>query len=235
MRIAIVEDNEANRLTLEQHINTFSSDHHLSCTIDWYPNGLSIVDNYQSNYDIIYFDVEMEIMDGMTAAKKIRLVDEAVMIVFITNYVQFAIEGYAVNAVDFLLKPLNYFNFSEHFKKLLKKQANQEHKHLTIKASSGFKKINLNELVFVESDGHYLKLHTLEQTYTILDAMKHMEQKLKEDGFFRCNNCYLVNLKHVSGIEKNIAKVGRYDLQISRPRKKEFLESLTNYIGDDLS
>lgn len=235
MRIAIVEDNESNRLTLEQHIETFSSHHNITCTIDWYQDGLSIVNSYQSDYDIIYFDVEMEIMDGMTAAKKIRLVDESVMIVFVTNYVQFAVEGYAVNAVDFLLKPLTYFNFSEHFKKILKKQANQEQKHLTIKASSGFQKIKLNELVFVESDGHYLKLHTLEQSYTILDSMKNMEQRLIEDDFFRCNNCYLVNLKHVTGIEKNIAKVGRYDLQISRPRKKEFLESLTNYIGDDLS
>ncbi len=235
MRIAIVEDNEANRLTLEHHIETFFNQHHIKCTIECYHDGLGIVDNYQSNYDIIYFDVEMAIMDGMTAAKKIRQVDEAVMIVFVTNYVQFAIEGYAVNAVDFLLKPLTYFNFSEHFKKVLKKQAHQEQKHLTIKASSGFQKINLSDLIFVESDGHYLKLHTSEQTHTILESMKNMEQKLLKDDFFRCNNCYLVNLKHVSGIEKNIAKVGRYDLQISRPRKKEFLEALTNYIGDDLS
>lgn len=235
MKIAIVDDNEAYRQTLEQHIKTFFESHHMTYTIDCYDDGLGMVDSYKSNYDIIYFDVEMEFMDGMTAAKKIRQVDEEVLIVFVTNYVQWAIEGYAVNATDFLLKPLSYFNFSEHFKKVLKKQAQKEQKHLTIKVNSGLQKINLSELFFIESDGHYLKLHMFDQVFTILDSMKNMEQKLAEDDFFRCNNCYLVNLKHVSGIDKNIAKVGHYDLQISRPRKKEFLETLTNYIGDDLS
>lgn len=121
MKIAIVEDNEANYLTLKQHIDSFFKAHNLIGTIDYYPDGLALVNSFKNNYDIIYFDVEMELMDGMTAAKKIRQIDEEVLIVFVTNYVQWAIEGYTVNATDFLLKPLSYFNFSEHFKKIQKR------------------------------------------------------------------------------------------------------------------
>ncbi|PLS32673.1 DNA-binding response regulator [Carnobacterium maltaromaticum] len=233
MKIAIVEDNEANFLTLKQHIDSFFKAHNLIGIIDYYPDGLALVNSFKNNYDIIYLDVEMELMDGMTAAKKIRQIDEEVLIVFVTNYVQWAIEGYTVNATDFLLKPLSYFNFSEHFKKIQKRLNHNEQKYLTIKAGSGFTKIKLSELFFIESEGHYLKIHTHEQTFTLLESMKNMEKKLLEEDFFRCNNCYLVNLKYVTGIEKNTAKVGHYNLQISRPRKKEFLEALTAYIGGD--
>lgn len=230
MRIAIVDDKQEIQQQLGEFIKTYSTDQQIPITVTYFSNGLEIVDNYRSNFDVIYFDVQMPIMDGMTAAKKIRQVDENVIIVFLTNYVQWAVEGYSVNAFDFILKPLSYFVFTEHFKKIQRKIL-ETNKSILIKNKNGMIRILLNNLYFVESDGHYLIFHTVEKNIETIGSMKKIESELASKNFFRCNNGYLVNLAHVNNFTGNIVQVGHYDLQISRPRKKLFIQALTNYLG----
>lgn len=230
MRIAIVDDKKEIQQQLGEFIKTYSTNQQIPITVTYFSNGLEIVDNYRSNFDVIYFDVQMPIMDGMTAAKKIRQVDENVIIVFLTNYVQWAVEGYSVNAFDFILKPLSYFVFTEHFKKIQRKIL-ETSKSILIKNKNGMIRILLNNLYFVESDGHYLIFHTVEKDIEMIGSMKKIESELASKNFFRCNNGYLVNLAHVNNFTGNIVQVGHYDLQISRPRKKLFIQALTNYLG----
>jgi len=230
MRIAIVDDKKEIQQQLGEFIKTYSTNQQIPITVTYFSNGLEIVDNYRSNFDVIYFDVQMPIMDGMTAAKKIRQVDENVIIVFLTNYVQWAVEGYSVNAFDFILKPLSYFVFTEHFKKIQRKIL-ETSKSILIKNKNGMIRILLNNLYFVESDGHYLIFHTVEKNIETIGSMKKIESELTSKNFFRCNNGYLVNLAHVNNFTGNIVQVGHYDLQISRPRKKLFIQALTNYLG----
>lgn len=233
MHIAVVEDNEEHRTTLVNHLNSFAKEFGIAITVDSYESGFSFLDHFHSNYDIIYLDVQMPHMDGMETAHEIRSRDTLVDIVFVTNYVQWAIYGYAVNASDFLLKPLTYFNFQEHFKKINNKIAQRGSNFISIKTPSGIRKLNVNEILYIESEGHYLSFHLLEETFSILETMREMEETLVPYNFFRCNNSYIVNLKYVQGVEKNIVSVGSSELQISRPRRKEFLEALTNYISEN--
>ncbi|MGM0213764.1 LytR/AlgR family response regulator transcription factor [Enterococcus sp. AZ109] len=231
MKIAIVEDDIQQQNCFISLVNRYTVENGIPVTITPFNDGIEIIERYHGEFDVIYFDVEMPIMDGMTTAKKIRAIDPNVVIIFLTNYVQFAIDGYAVNAEDFLLKPLTYFNFSEHFKKIIEKLSNKKHETITIKTNSGIRKILLEDLIYVECEGHYLYFYTNDQVYSLLGSMKNTETELKDKHFFRCNNCYLVNLKHVRAIDGNTAHVGRFDLRISRPRKKDFLTALTNYLG----
>lgn len=235
MRIAIVEDNQEEQKRLITCINQYCDEFNLPVTITTFTDGLQIVDKYAANFDIIYFDVEMPLMDGMTAAKKIRKIDDKVMIVFITNYVQWAIEGYSVNARDFLLKPISYFNFKEHFNKIVSKFASTEKPTITLKVSSGYRKVNLDDIYYIESEGHYLNFYTPDDTITILESMKKIEERLANNNFYRCHNGYIVNLKHVTAIDKNIVHLGKFDVQVSRPKKKDFLNALTNYIGNEVN
>lgn len=232
MRIAIVEDDVQQQEKLSKYITKCATENQVTIQIDRFSDGIQIVDNYNSGFDVIYFDIEMAHMDGMTAAKKIRQIDTEVIIVFITNHVQFAVEGYSVDAADFLLKPLHYFSFSEHFKKVKKSFDTKSNRSMSFKASQGFRKINLDELLYAESQGHYIHLYLSDETLSIWDTMKNLEEKLLPFDFFRCNNGYLVNLKLVKGIENNHVLIGNEKLTISRPRKKEFLSVLTNYLGD---
>lgn len=230
MRVAIVEDNLEERERLIQLINRYAGEQSVPVTLTVYEDGIQAVDQYRAEFDVIYFDVQMPVMDGMTAAKKIRRLDKNVIIVFITNYVQWAVEGYSVQAFDFMLKPLSPFGFQEHFKKLLR-QLESHQNSITIKSTDGIRKIALPDLYYVESEGHYLHFHTVDEVIDSIGTMKNTESELREQHFFRCNNGYLVNLNHVKAINGNLVQVGDDLIQISRPRKKDFMAALTDYLG----
>ncbi|EOT39616.1 LytR/AlgR family response regulator transcription factor [Enterococcus columbae] len=233
LKIAIVDDFTPDREKLAQCLLQYGKEADIKFDISYFKDGIEIVDRY-IGFDIIYFDVEMEIMDGMTAAKKIRALDPKVTIVFLTNYVQWAIEGYSVQASDFLLKPLSYFSFKEHFKKLLQRIQPMDKATYSIKNAGNIQKILVDDIYYVESQGHYLHFHLRNQpTITLLNSLKNVEKELAAYDFFRCNNCYLVNLNHVEAIEGQQAIVAGEALQISRPRKKEFLQQLTLFMAKD--
>lgn len=232
MRIAIVEDDDKARKKLHDCIDRYAADHHLTIKVLSYNDGVQITSDYPANLDLIYFDVQMPVMDGMTAAKKIRQRDSQVLIVFLTNYVQYAIDGYEVQAADFLLKPITYFSFSAHFDKLVDRMQKSD-KSITINHDNEIHRVPLNQLYYVESAGHYLNFHLSQQVFRQIGSLKNLEQELKPDHFFRCNYGYLVNLGLVTGVSGNTVHVGPFDLQISRSRKKAFLQALTNYLGTE--
>lgn len=236
MKIAIVEDQKVEQERLTSYIQSYCQEHGLSVDITCFNDGIGITSDYQKMFDVIYLDVEMEIMDGMTTAKKIRQVDRDVLIVFVTNHSQVAIQGYSVEAIDFLLKPLSHFVFEEHFKKILRKlpSPEEEEAYLYIKNKASTFKIAQKDIFYIESEGHHLHIHTKEETITTSNSLKNMESLLDKKNFFRSNSGYIVNLTYVERIEGSISYVNGVPLQISRPRKKEFMTALTNYVGDTL-
>ncbi|MGT2715978.1 LytR/AlgR family response regulator transcription factor [Streptococcus respiraculi] len=236
MNIAIVEDQKVEQERLSKYITDYCQTIKRPIEITCFNDGIDIISDYQPRFDIIYLDVEMEIMDGMTTAKKIRAIDKEVLIVFVTNHSQVAIQGYSVEAIDFLLKPLSNFVFKEHFKKMLRKLPNleEEQQYLYIKNKASTFKIAQKEIYYIESEGHQLHIHSKQETITTNNTLKNMEQLLDKKTFFRSNSGYIVNLAYVEKIEGNLAYIQGEALQISRPRKKDFLTALTNYIGDTL-
>lgn len=236
MKIAIVEDQRVEQERLTRYIKTFCQQAGLPVEVTCFNDGLDITSDYKAQFDVIYLDVEMEIMDGMTTAKKIRQKDKEVLLVFVTNHSQVAIQGYSVEAIDFLLKPLSNFVFEEHFKKILRKlpTPEEDQQFLYIKNKASTFKIAQKDILYIESEGHHLHIHTKNETITTSNTLKNMESLLDSSTFFRSNSGYIVNLAHVEKIEGNISYVGGQALQISRPRKKDFMTALTNYVGDTL-
>lgn len=230
MRIAIVEDDPKAANQLKKCIQHYAAKHQLTIDILLFNDGVQITSAYPDHLDVIYFDVQMPVMDGMTAAKKIRQHDPQVLIVFLTNYVQYAIDGYEVQAADFLLKPVTEFSFSAHFDKLRARIGHHD-RFVTVKHGDEIDKISLRDLYYIESAGHYLNYHTRDQVYKTIGSLKNADQELAADNFFRCNYGYLVNLALVTGVSNNTVHVGPFDLQISRSRKKDFMAALANYLG----
>ncbi|MGO4928871.1 LytR/AlgR family response regulator transcription factor [Fundicoccus sp. Sow4_F4] len=233
LNIAIVEDQQEERLKVASFIQTYAEKFNLSINIEFYSDGIEIIDKYDAKYDIIYLDVEMEYLDGMSAAKKIREYDSEVLLVFITNHSQVAIQGYSVEATDFLLKPLSYFTFSTHFEKIIKKTSLQE-TSIYLKVGGILQRINLKEILYFESQGHNILVHTTAKTIQITETLRHLETKL-DHSFFRCNHSFIVNMNHVHGIEANDIILTNYEkIPVSRSKKKDFLSHLTEFIGDEL-
>ncbi len=234
MRIAVVDDAELYRENLVECLRQCGVKHSLDIEIDCYADGIEILEKKDIVYDVIYLDIKMNFVDGMEAAREIRERDSDVIIVFCTNYVQYAIDGYSVNAMDFLIKPVSEFAFNEHFKKLLTKFQSKEEPFLLIKTKLGLRKVKYSKILYLESEGHYVKLVTKSEEIVFLETLKNLEAQLDNKSFFRCNSCYIVNLNYVKEVVDNYAILDEHSLQVSRTRKKSFMEALTNFIGDDI-
>ena len=230
--IAIVEDEKMYAEQLEEYLHRYEKDNGELFDITVYSDGDQIVNKYKSQFDLILMDVEMKFMDGMSAAEEIRKIDTEVVIIFITNMAQYAIRGYAVDALDYVLKPVSYFAFSQRLNRAISRMKKRETKMIMVNIKGGTVRLNLANIFYIESQGHTLILHTILGDYETSGTMKELEEKLYDMNFCRGNKGYLINLQHVDSVEDGCAVVNGERLVISRPRKKEFMEALTAYWGE---
>ena len=141
-------------------------------------------------------------------------------------------KGYAVEALDYVLKPINYFAFSQRIDRALGRMVKRKAKYINISTKSGIRKIEIPDIYYIEIQDHDLYFHTKSGEYSQRGTMKEIEEKLEKESFFRCNKCYLVNLEYVTGIEENNVLVGNEKVQVSRARKKELLDVLNDYLNE---
>ena len=232
VKIAIVEDEQLYAKQLHEYLRKYEKENGEAIEVTIYSDGDQIVEKYQSQYDIILMDIEMKFMDGMSAAEEIRKIDTEVVIIFITNMTQYAIRGYAVDALDYVLKPVSYFALSQRLNRAIGRMRKRESKMIMVNMKGGIVRLNIANIYYIESQGHTLILHTILGDYETSGTMKEMESKLLGMNFCRGNKGYLINLQHVDGISDGCAIVKDEKLILSRARKKEFMEALTKYWGE---
>lgn len=142
VNVAIVEDESEYARELQDYLRRYGREVGERFDITVYPDGEDIVDDYRSGmYDIILMDIEMKSMDGMTAAEHIRDVDGDVVIMFITNMAQYAIRGYRVDALDYVLKPISYFSFTQRLGKAMERMRRREEKYVIITSKTGTSRV----------------------------------------------------------------------------------------------
>lgn len=231
-RIAVVEDEQQYRDEVCQYIEQYATEHQLKFDVTTYTDGQEIVDDVQKHYDIIFFDIEMTQLNGMDAAKVIRERDADVVMVFITNMAQYAIEGYEVGALDFVLKPIDYYGFSFRLARALGRVQNKQgNLEFAINTPGGIKKLNSNDIYYIEIENRFLVYHTAEGDFSQRGTLQSAEEMFQNYHFVKCNHWYLVNLKYVTEIEENIVHVAGSRLEISRRNRAHFLKEVTEYIG----
>ena len=231
VRIAILEDEAPVREDLAGYLRRYTRQYGTKFEVSLFADGDEILEDYRPNWDIILLDVEMPRLDGMTTAERIRKLDSEVILIFITNMAQYAIRGYAVDAMDYILKPVPYFAFSQQLQKAIRRLEKRAKAYLTVPVEGGFRRVDLSGVYYLESVGHKVRLYTEEEELTVPGSLKQYEEMLADKQFARCNSGYLVNLAQVRGMQDGMVLVGPHSLQISRPRRKAFVEALTDYVG----
>lgn len=227
--IAIVEDNDDDAKLLESHIARISETEKVTYNVKRFHSAVEFLKEYQPIYAVVLLDVEMPEMNGVEASFEIRKNDKTCSIIFVTNLIQYAQKGYEVDAVAYLLKPVQYFDFALKFKKALDIYALNENKDFSVKSAKGPCRISTSKLMFVEVVRHRLYYHLVEETLEVTGTITKAEEELKAFGFLKCNQCYLINPRFISKIQGFEITVGNSTLLISRPRKKAFLEELANW------
>lgn len=231
IKIAIVEDEAAVRDQLTDYVRRYTRQYGTEFEVTCFTDGDEILENYRPAFDIIFLDVEMKRLNGMETAQRIRELDDDVLLIFITNMAQYAIKGYSVGALDYVLKPVPYFAFSQQLQKALGQLEKRERHYLAVAVDGGMRRLDAAEIYYLESEGHKVHFYTEKEDFVVPGTLKNYEEKLVGRAFARCNSGYLVNLAQVSGVQQDMVQVGPYTLQISRPRRKAFMAGLADYIG----
>lgn len=231
IKVWIVDDEQRERETLRGFFHRLKTEIHEEISVREFSSGESLLDQYDFSCDLICFDIELGSKDGIDTARAIRNMDENVMILFITNMAQMAIKGYEVRALDFIVKPVSYYPFSMKMRSAVNLINSRKSRNIVLTIPGGIQKISTDQLYYVEVKGHYLYYHTGSGVFKQKASMKELEDKLNGLSFKRCNNCYLVNLKFVDSVNKDDVEIAGEWLKISRPKKREFLQALANYLG----
>lgn len=231
IQLAIVEDENSYADQLIEFVKKYQSESGKTFKITRFKDGDEITNGYRGQFDIILMDIEMKLMDGMTAAEEIRKLDQDVIIMFITNMTNYAIRGYQVDALDYVLKPVSYFAFSQKLGRAISKMKSKSSKTISIEMQSGVKKLDIDNVFYIESEGHNLNFYTSGGEFTIRAKLKDFEEQLVPYNFFRSNKGYLVNLKYVDGVENGSCLIAGKQLLISRSRKNDFMTALTEYMA----
>ena len=231
LNIAIVDDETESLDILKEYLDRFQTEENTKFEIKTFSNAVDFVSSYKCDFDIVFMDIEMPGYDGLSAAKEIREKDNHIGIIFVTNMGQLAIRGYEVNAIDFIVKPIGYYNFSLKLKKAFSHIIPQGNDDMILDLSNGKTRVRISDIEYIEVDKHYLIFHINGYEYRVRGTIREIEDRLSDYGFLRCNNCFLVNYRFVTGYLDNTVYVNGCELPISRPRRKDFLTELTRYFG----
>lgn len=231
MRVAIVEDDGETRAVTAEYFHRFQRENGTVIDVEEYADGRELIDRYSPRFDLIFLDIEMRTLNGMHTAEKIRETDERVMLVFLTHMSGYAIRGYAVQASDYILKPLSYDLFAVKMQEWIRRIERSRGKNIMIAAGEETIQMSTDRIYYLEVMGHRLIYHTDQGKVEVWGKLKDAAEALAGKGFALCNQCYLVNLLHVQRISGNLVQVGPDSLAISRPRRKDFLQAVTDYIG----
>ena len=232
LKIAVVEDDVNYARQLSEYLCRYERERGAELTVTQFSDGDQLIEGYRPEFDMILMDIEMPLLDGMETARLIRRTDPEVVIIFITNMAQYAIQGYEVDALDYVLKPISYVAFSQRLDRALRRMKKREERYLTVSTREGVRKLGVSQIYYVESQGHTLLYHTNQGIVSSSGTMRDLEKELEPLHFFRGNKGYLINLEHVSGVREGCALVAGEELLLSRSRKNAFLEALTNYVGE---
>lgn len=235
LRVAIVEDDDSYAETLQEYLNKYEQENEVRFQVVRYEDGADLVEKYHGDFDILIMDIELKFMDGMTAAQHIRKMDSNVIIIFVTNMPQFALKGYQVDALDYVLKPISYYAFSQRLERALERMERRStKKYITLHLKGRVQKVNILNIMYIEALQHDLIYHMDRDgvTYTVRGIIKDLEANLKDYYFFRCYKGYLVNLAYVESVGEATVQIGEEQIPVAKLRKKELLNEFNRYISE---
>ena len=228
MRIAVCDDEELFRIEFKSVLDKVLIN--AEYDIDTFSGGSSLYEAFLKNpFDLVFLDIEMPGIDGITLAKRLRAVSENVQIVFLTSHIEYALEGYEVNALRYLVKPVDLNKLSEVLKYIQDKKNNS--RQIMIKQEGEDIVIDISDVIYMESMDKNVRIVTSKSEYITRYNISDYEEELKNSGFLRIHRGYLISLSKVKKIVKNdVVMDGDISLPVSRSNIKTLKDALYAYV-----
>lgn len=208
--------------------------------IETFSEALSAIDTLNSKrVDVLFLDINMPQISGLEFSKTIA---PATRVIFTTAYDQYAVDGFRLNALDYLLKPINYTEFLQAANKALEwfkltdsasstENGGESSSGIFIKSGYRVEKIEMDDILYIENQKDYVKFHLNSQPEPVssLMSMQSLEEKLPSKQFMRVHRSFIVNLDKIKTIERNCIVFGKEYIPVSESYKAKFMEFLNKY------
>lgn len=231
-RILIVEDTPAESDNLRAMLSRYGIEHGEQFAVDVMTSAVEY-DAKKPAADLIFMDIDMPGMNGMEAAEALRERDEETLLIFVTNLAQYAVHGYAVDALDFIVKPVSYDDFALRMDRAMRQLRKRTGATVTLPTSEGSRVVAVRDIVYVDILRHDLYYHIdgLAAPLRLRGSIKAAADELGTD-FVRISSSCLANMAHVKLIRQGsvVLSTGK-ELFYSRGCRKEALEMLNAYVG----
>jgi DNA-binding LytR/AlgR family response regulator len=231
LAITAAEDDPATAAVLRTFLRRYEAERGLRIDLVQHADGAELVAAYAGGVDLILLDVDLPGLDGVSAARRIRDRDHEVGIVFVTRSAAHAVAGYAVDAADYLVKPVAYPVLARVLDRAAARAAARRGRSVVLDGEQGPLRLDAAEVVSLEVAGRRVLVRTLDGSYVVRGPLKHLEAALAPSGFFRCHHGYLVNLGHVVAVRGEAELSTGRSVPVSRPRRAGFLAALTDHLA----
>lgn len=231
MKIAIVDDEVKEQEIISKYIGEWAETAKELVEFVRFDSSESFLFSWEDDkdYTLLVLDIEMGEISGLELAKKIRLEDKEIPIIFVTGYDEYMQYGYDVSALHYLIKPVN----KEKLFQVLNKLSEQEEtvKSLILNAENEVRRIQMNQVLYVEAAGHGSILHTTDEVIRLKESFGEIERQVLPMGeAIKCHRAYLVNLRFVSAIQNaNLILDNGESLPIARSRMKHMQHEFLRY------
>ncbi len=231
MRIAICDDEPQCRQQAVQAVHACTRS--LDILTDVFENGNAFLQSFRKNpYDLVFLDIEMPEIDGISLARRLRELSRDVPIVFLTSHIEYALEGYEVNALRYLTKPIQSDKLHELLGYVMERM--QEQRMLWLKTDGGEERVPVKDILCLEAQNQNILIRTADREYTVRYNLGEYEKELSQDGFFRIHRGYLVSLRHVKSLGKHELTLSDGTvLPVSRTKEKPLKEALFQFIREE--
>lgn len=228
LNIAICDDEKA----IREQINELIEKEKAGIGTNLYETGDALL-AADKKFDIVFLDIQMEGTDGIETAKKLRERDEDAILIFITGIREYVFQAFDVAAFYYLLKPVEADKFHEVFRRAereLEKRKKQRRETVFIKTRNRSFSLEKDSILYIESRGKKVEIHTAGDTIEVYASMNEMEGQLG-DGFFRCHRGYLVNMAYVAEYDSESITLnnGEY-VYLAKEKYGEFVKAYMRYL-----
>lgn len=179
--------------------------------------------------DLLFLDIEMPHISGLELLSSIH---NPPKVIIISAYEQYALKGYELDVVDYLLKPVSFERFLKAVNKvhdlLEKEMKNTGEKYVFVKSDKQLKKILLREILFIESMENYITIYTTSSKEIVYTTLKHMLDSLPGENFLQVHRSYIANIEHIKSIEGNLLNIGTHKIPVARNLRDKVFNIILN-------
>ena len=233
--VAVLEDMPRDSDRLKGFISRYAQEHDIGVEVTVFRDGPELLEQYNRDFDILFLDIELPTLDGMTVSERVRERDSFIPIIFTTNLAQYAIKGYEVNALGFCVKPVSYSLFSNYFTKAIERCRRNEklkgNNMIVLGGGAFFVKVYFDDIVYIVKDKNYIVYHLANQEdFKERGTMKDILMRFENTSIRQCSSGCMVNLRHVNKLGDGNVYLNGITFPVSLPFRKPLTQGLMDYI-----